>query len=117
MARLARIVVPGSPHHIIQRGNNRQDMFFAEVDRLFYLRTPAERRQVAKVCMTRLAPAPMPALAYDMEDTANTAFAARPDRPYLAGGDGRIAGHGGPGPLRFKPDEFETAIRRQPGRE
>jgi hypothetical protein len=28
MARIARIVVPGVPHHITQRGNNQQDVFF-----------------------------------------------------------------------------------------
>ncbi len=32
MARLARIVVPGHPHHITQRGNRRQDVFFEEAD-------------------------------------------------------------------------------------
>lgn len=37
MARLARIVVPGVPHHITQRGNNRQDVFFVEDDRYVYL--------------------------------------------------------------------------------
>jgi putative transposase len=37
MARLPRIVVPGQPLHIIQRGNNRQSCFFADDDRRFYL--------------------------------------------------------------------------------
>jgi len=37
MARLARIVAPGVPHHITQRGNNRQDVFFVEDDRYVYL--------------------------------------------------------------------------------
>lgn len=27
MARLARLVIPGYPHHVIQRGNNRQPIF------------------------------------------------------------------------------------------
>jgi putative transposase len=38
MARIARIVVPGVPHHITQRGNNHQDVFFVEDDRREYLR-------------------------------------------------------------------------------
>ena len=38
MARTARIVATGVPHHITQRGNNRQDVFFVDNDRLFYLR-------------------------------------------------------------------------------
>lgn len=37
MARLQRIVVPGQALHIIQRGNNRQAVFFAEEDYRFYL--------------------------------------------------------------------------------
>ncbi len=37
MARLARIVVPGLPHHITQRGNRRQQTFFAEEDYQYYL--------------------------------------------------------------------------------
>lgn len=30
MARLPRIIVPGLPHHIVLRGNNRQVVFFEE---------------------------------------------------------------------------------------
>lgn len=37
MARLPRIVVPGLPVHVIQRGNNRQAVFFAEEDFRKYL--------------------------------------------------------------------------------
>lgn len=37
MARLARVVVRGIPHHITQRGNRRQPVFFKEDDYLSYL--------------------------------------------------------------------------------
>lgn len=37
MPRIARIVLPGYPHHITQRGNNRQDTFFTDDDRRAYL--------------------------------------------------------------------------------
>ncbi|MDP2928476.1 MAG: transposase [Candidatus Omnitrophota bacterium] len=37
MPRVARIVAIGYPHHIIQRGNNRQPVFFDNEDRRFYL--------------------------------------------------------------------------------
>ena len=37
MARLARVVLPGYPHHITQRGNRRQDVFFKESDYEHYL--------------------------------------------------------------------------------
>jgi REP-associated tyrosine transposase len=32
MARLARVVVPGYPHHVTQRGNRRQETFFGPED-------------------------------------------------------------------------------------
>jgi putative transposase len=32
MARLARLVVPDVPHHITQRGNRRQEVFFSDED-------------------------------------------------------------------------------------
>ena len=32
MARLARPVIPGMPHHITQRGNRRQKTFFRDAD-------------------------------------------------------------------------------------
>ncbi len=37
MARLARVVIPGIPHHIIQRGNRRQQTFFNDADYLEYI--------------------------------------------------------------------------------
>ena len=37
MARLPRLSVAGYPHHIIQRGNNRQAIFLAPEDRAFLL--------------------------------------------------------------------------------
>ena len=37
MARMARVVAAGVPHHITQRGNNRQDVFLLDDDRRFYL--------------------------------------------------------------------------------
>jgi putative transposase len=38
MSRVARIVVPGYPHHVTQRGNRRADVFETEDDRHAYLR-------------------------------------------------------------------------------
>ena len=37
MARLARIVIPGVAHHVTQRGNRRQPVFFCDDDRSLYL--------------------------------------------------------------------------------
>ncbi len=38
MTRPARLVLPGSVHHITQRGNNRQNVFYSDNERLVYLR-------------------------------------------------------------------------------
>ena len=39
MPRVARTVISGVQHHVTQRGNNRQDVFFVDDDRRFYLET------------------------------------------------------------------------------
>ncbi|MGC8745758.1 MAG: transposase [Candidatus Saccharicenans sp.] len=38
MPRIARLVIPGLPHHIIQRGNRRQIVFFGDEDKALYLK-------------------------------------------------------------------------------
>jgi len=45
MPRVARVVAPGVPHHVTQRGNNRQEVFFADDDRRFYLQALAEQAE------------------------------------------------------------------------
>ncbi|WP_426377646.1 transposase [Desulforudis sp. 1031] len=42
MARIARVVAPGVPHHVTQRGNRRQQTFFCEEDYRAYLHLMAE---------------------------------------------------------------------------
>ena len=42
MARIARVVVPGYPHHVTQRGSRRQATFFREEDYLTYLALMAQ---------------------------------------------------------------------------
>jgi putative transposase len=37
MPRMARVVIPGIPHHVTQRGNRREDVFFEDGDRQRYL--------------------------------------------------------------------------------
>ncbi len=37
MPRIARIIAPGYPHHITQRGNNKMTVFFDDEDRQTYL--------------------------------------------------------------------------------
>lgn len=38
MPRVARVVAEGMPHHVIQRGNRRQQVFFGDDDREYYLK-------------------------------------------------------------------------------
>ena len=42
MARIARVVAPGYPHHITQRGNRRQQIFFSDEDYIAYIELMAE---------------------------------------------------------------------------
>ena len=56
MPRSARIVIPNYPHHIVQRGHNRQTVFAAEDDYRYYLDNLAEwkgkfRCQVYAFCL------------------------------------------------------------------
>ena len=42
MARIARVVAPGYPHHITQRGNRRQETFFCDDDYRAYIELMSE---------------------------------------------------------------------------
>lgn len=53
MPRIARAVVAGFPHHVVQRGNNRGEIFFNDEDRavyLFLLKTYSEKRSSPILC-------------------------------------------------------------------
>jgi putative transposase len=49
MSRLARIVVPGLPHHVTQRGNRREAIFFEDGDQEIYRDLLAEQARKAEV--------------------------------------------------------------------
>ena len=51
MARLPRLTLAGYPHHIIQRGNNRQDIFAASGDRQFLLHLLDENARKFEVAL------------------------------------------------------------------
>jgi len=42
MPRSSRVVIEGCAHHVTQRGNNRQDVFFVDDDRRVFLALLAE---------------------------------------------------------------------------
>jgi putative transposase len=45
VARIARVVVTGIPHHVVQRGNRRESIFFDDLDRSCFLRLLAAYAQ------------------------------------------------------------------------
>lgn len=45
MPRRARVIVPGLPHHIVQRGHNREVVFVEERDYEYYLQNLAEWKE------------------------------------------------------------------------
>jgi putative transposase len=49
MARLARIVVPGIPHHVTARGNRREPIFFEDGDQELYGDLLGEHLRQARV--------------------------------------------------------------------
>ena len=49
MPRLARNVFAGIPHHITQRRNRREDVFFSDEDRNIYLEWLSDYAQKYKV--------------------------------------------------------------------
>lgn len=53
MGRIARVIIPDIPHHVTQRGNRRQNVFFSDADKALYLTILL--RNVEKFGMTILA--------------------------------------------------------------
>ncbi len=69
-----------------------------------------EREEVAQACAVGL-DLKIPTLIDDMDNTTDLAYSALPDRLYLIGKDGRIAYNGAQGPMGFRPDDLEAAIK------
>ena len=72
-------------------------------------RSMEERVEVGQACMVKMA-LEMPAVVDEMDDAVATAYAAMPERLYLVGEDGTVVYKSGPGPMFFRPDEWEQAI-------
>ena len=69
-----------------------------------------ERIEVAQACTLGL-DLNIPTLLDEMTNTVDEAYAALPDRLYVVDADGRIAYRSGPGPMGFRSDDCEQAIR------
>jgi hypothetical protein len=68
-----------------------------------------ERVTAARLTAQRLG-LRMPILVDGMDDAASAAFAAWPERIYVADATGRVAFVGGPGPWDFDPDAAAAAL-------
>ena len=84
--------------------NEREDVLFEQP------KSAEEREAVAAACMVG-EKVSIPTLIDEMTNEVDRAYAALPDRLYLIDGEGRIAYKSGPGPMGFKPQELEAAIR------
>jgi putative transposase len=51
MARAARIVIPGLPHHVVQRGADRLSVFGTDADYLAYLQMLGQQAQRARLAV------------------------------------------------------------------
>ena len=51
MARLPRLTIPGFPHHLIQRGNDRRAIFLDDADRERYLALLREIASAAQLAV------------------------------------------------------------------
>ena len=51
MPRRPRVIVPNTPQHLIQRGNNRQACFYADEDYQFYLEWLKEHADKTECCV------------------------------------------------------------------
>ena len=71
--------------------------------------TFAERRALATVLVDRMKYR-LPLAVDGIDNAAERAYAAWPERIYVIGQDGRIVYKGGMGPFGFKPDEAEEAL-------
>ena len=76
--------------------------------------TFAERQALATVLVDRLKYR-LPLAVDGIDNAAEKAYAAWPERIYVIGRDGRIVYKGGMGPFGFKPDEAEKRLAEHLG--
>jgi hypothetical protein len=87
-----------------QMESNRKDKVVFKQPKIF-----AERLEAAKILVERLH-YKAPVAIDSMDNVAETAFAAWPERLYILGVGGRVVYKGGMGPFEFDPGEAEKAL-------
>lgn len=86
----------------------------ADAPRLNQPKEWIERRDVASKCCEKLKLS-LPCVIDEMNNGADDAYAAWPDRMFVVGTDGRIAYAGRQGPWGFKPGEVERWLLKHVG--
>ena len=94
MARIARVICPGIPHHVTQRGNRRQQTFFCDDDYLAYIELMAEwcRKHDVAIWAWCLMPNHVHLIAVPQDETG---LARAIGEAHLAIPDGSISGRNG----------------------
>jgi hypothetical protein len=92
-----------------QMESNRKDKVVFKQPKVF-----AERMEAAKILVERLH-YKAPVAIDSMDNLAETAFAAWPERLYILAVGGRVIYKGGMGPFEFDPEEAEKALRAHLG--
>ena len=82
MARLARLVIRGLPHHVTQRGDRRQQTFFNDGDYAAYLELTAEwcREDGVEIWSYCLMPNHVHLIAVPKTDDGLRRSGARPEK-------------------------------------
>ncbi len=75
--------------------------------------TVDERIAHANHCKAALGLGEIPALIDELDDAANRAYEAWPDRLFLIDRDGKVAFRSPPGPFGFEPEQLAMAIQRE----
>jgi hypothetical protein len=84
--------------------SNRRDEVVIDQPRGF-----EERRQAARILVERLG-YDLPLALDGMDNAAEAAYSAWPERLYVVAAGGRIVYRGGLGPFGFDPEEMEKAL-------
>ncbi len=108
MARLARIVVPGLAHHVTQRGNRREPIFFEPGDQEVYRDLFTDQAQKARVAVWAYCLMPnhvhLVVVPEDEEGLGRAIGETHRRYTNFINARGRWTGHLIPKPLRFGRD-------------
>lgn len=110
MARLPRLIIPNQPHHVIQRGNNRQPIFYDEADYqrfLVWLKEAARFYEVA-IHAYVLMPNHIHLLATPSDNTGLALMMQKVGRFYVPWFNHKYARSGGLFEGRFRTSLIDT---------